>query len=94
MPFLSKTITYRVDFVCYRHNCGGQMMNGNQHCSQTFKFNELDAAKDFADQVKKFAKKGAHDIPEGSNNFASAYVHDGYVEFYVGLYRVTTEKID
>ena len=94
MPSVRRTVKYKVEFVCYQRNGGGHITNGSQVCEKLFDWNQLECAKDFADQVKKFAKKTDGTIPEGSNKFASAYVWDGYVVEYLGLIRITEESID
>lgn len=83
---------YVVRFVCYQYNCGpGNLMNGRYPFESTFA--ELQDAKNFAAKVKKFSQRmGA--VPEGSNEFARNYVHDGFVDYLVGIYKVTEEPIN
>lgn len=82
---------YQVRFVCYQYNCGGSMTNGNQLCRVNLP--DLPAARLLAEKVKGFARRHNSEIPEGSGEFARDYVHDGFVEKFVGIFKITEEEV-
>lgn len=84
-------VKYQVRFVCYQHNCGGTVKNGDQLCKKNFP--DLDSAKKFAEKVKSLCRDWKSNVPEGSRDFASDFVADGYVEKFVGVYKITEEFV-
>ena len=86
------SITYRVRFVCYQYNCGGHLTNGDKLVSKDF--TSLAEATTFVSEVKRQARRPDNSVPAGSNVFASNFVHDGFVERFVGVYKITEEKVN
>jgi hypothetical protein len=79
---------YQVRFVCYQYNGGGSIRNGDQLITE--EFDKLEDAEKFGEKVISFVKRSA-EAPEGSREFASKYVWDGFVSKYLGIYRITEE---
>lgn len=93
-------ITYQVRFVCYQYNCGGTITNGHYPFSRNF--HTLKEAKTFADNVKRLCQC----VPAGTDEeiaeqhcrerceFAGQYVHSGYVDRLIGIFKITEEPVN
>jgi hypothetical protein len=83
---------YQVRFVCYQYNCGGgSLQNGRYDFKKNF--DKIEDARAFAAQVKKLSNRMGT-VPEGSNEFARDYVHDGFVDYLIGVFKITEEPVN